>query len=586
MLKLKCAGAVSGAIEVSASATVGELFSALEKLAGTCAGSLKVITAGKRLSADKDAPLSAVGISSTTRLVVSRAGPNSPPSPADAHAARMARLDKISKAAEGIAKRSGGGSRPRFALETQAGAALQGESPRCVSHLRFGSITSRFSRLSSRLNHRHVVVLTLSGGVSEADRTALTQGLTLHQKGRQLMDAAGVDPSRLTDALDVLLLAEEAFGLASPELTARVDNFAILLLDVVWVMFCQRDANKLAAAVSRLRTCREGFTRAHGPNLERLRQLQNGFTPEMGLYVRLELLEGVAAYHTGDTKVAHEKLLAARDRLSSLQLSDDSLASLRAMGFTEQEAVRGLRFCGGDVAKAATFIVDQRARTITAEANARARAASERERRRYGLTPRGFFVDEDALRELEEVGFSRQLAAAGLRAHENSVQLALDALAEPFGREMLEQAAREAAEEWEKDKLCRRSRRDASSREAKRSKVNRASGDNGISAHPGAEMTLVEMGFEAAAVRQALSLSKGDVDAAAAILIEEDESTSDDTSDDDEEKEEEDAEIEADLVGGVASGDALKQYDIDLSLEGKAISEFLALVTGEVPALA
>jgi hypothetical protein len=78
-------------------------------------------------------------------------------------------------------------------------------------------------------------VETLIGGVSEADRKALTAGLALHQRGRQMMDASGTDAGRLADALDVLLLAEEAFGVASPDLTARVDNVAIVMLDVVWV---------------------------------------------------------------------------------------------------------------------------------------------------------------------------------------------------------------------------------------------------------------------------------------------------------------------------------------------------------------
>lgn len=185
------------------------------------------------------------------------------------------------------------------------------------------------------------------------------------------MDAAGAEGAKLTDALDVLLLAEEAFTVASPDITSRVDNVPILLLDVVWVMFRLRDADKLAAAVSRLRACREGFSKTHGPNLERLRTLQGGFAPEMGLYVRLELLEGVASHYAGDAPGAARKLTAARRRWKTLQLSADSLASLAGMGFAGREASRGLRFCGGDVAAAAAFIVDQRARADAAEAAAR-----------------------------------------------------------------------------------------------------------------------------------------------------------------------------------------------------------------------
>lgn len=54
-------------------------------------------------------------------------------------------------------------------------------------------------------------------------------------------------------------------------------------------------------------------------------------------YVRLELLEGVAAYHAGDTRAARAKLGAAKAKWERLQLSDDCLAELLAMGFSNSE---------------------------------------------------------------------------------------------------------------------------------------------------------------------------------------------------------------------------------------------------------
>jgi hypothetical protein len=149
-------------------------------------------------------------------------------------------------------------------------------------------------------------------------------------------------------------------------------------------------------------------------------------------------------------------------------------------------------------------------------------------------------------------------------------------------------------------------------------------------------VTLVEMGFEVAAARRALLQSHGDIDAAAALLVEgggdgggggaaeeagssvggkarqaeevkpkdkedveeeededkegESDSDSDGNGDGDSDEArdegEEDVEMEAELVGGVASGDALKEYDIELTLEGEAIAEFLALVSHGAPAAA
>lgn len=128
MLKLKCAGGVSGVVDVGESATVGELLHALEKLAGTDAGGLKVIAGGKKIdTADKDASMRDVGITAASRLVVSRTGVGTNPGSYDAQAGRLQRLERIQKAAEAIAARSGSHSRRAFALETQEGRALQGE---------------------------------------------------------------------------------------------------------------------------------------------------------------------------------------------------------------------------------------------------------------------------------------------------------------------------------------------------------------------------------------------------------------------------------------------------------------------------
>lgn len=144
MLKLKCAGAVSGVVDVSESATVGELLHELEKLAGTDAGGLKVIAGGKKIdTADKDASMSDVGITAASRLVVSRTGVGPNPASYDAQAGRLQRLERIQKAAEAIAARSGSGSRRAFALETQEGIALQGEGS-CWVGFREGGVFSFF----------------------------------------------------------------------------------------------------------------------------------------------------------------------------------------------------------------------------------------------------------------------------------------------------------------------------------------------------------------------------------------------------------------------------------------------------------
>ena len=53
--------------------------------------------------------------------------------------------------------------------------------------------------------------------------------------------------------------------------------------------------------------------------------------------MRLELLEGVAAYHAGSSGEAAAKLAAARRKWQRLQVADDELAALLSMGFGAAE---------------------------------------------------------------------------------------------------------------------------------------------------------------------------------------------------------------------------------------------------------
>ena len=74
---MKCAGAVSGEVEVDDAGTIGALVDALERKAGVEPGKLKVIAGGKTIPLGRrDDTLVSAKIGPTTRLVVSRVGPN------------------------------------------------------------------------------------------------------------------------------------------------------------------------------------------------------------------------------------------------------------------------------------------------------------------------------------------------------------------------------------------------------------------------------------------------------------------------------------------------------------------------------
>ena len=64
-------------------------------------------------------------------------------------------------------------------------------------------------------------------------------------------------------------------------IVAKVDNVALLLLDIVWCLFVMRNIRRLAEARARLSECRCRLARSHGAGLERLRVLQGNFSPEL-----------------------------------------------------------------------------------------------------------------------------------------------------------------------------------------------------------------------------------------------------------------------------------------------------------------
>ena len=65
--------------------------------------------------------------------------------------------------------------------------------------------------------------------------------------------------------------------------------------------------------------------------------------PFMCSYVRLELLEGVAAYYSGDKGLACARLKASQARWQQLQVSDERLVELLSMGFEAQEVTLHIR---------------------------------------------------------------------------------------------------------------------------------------------------------------------------------------------------------------------------------------------------
>ncbi|PRQ33769.1 hypothetical protein RchiOBHm_Chr5g0061311 [Rosa chinensis] len=128
-----------------------------------------------------------------------------------------------------------------------------------------------------------------------------------------------------------------------------VDNPSILQIDIVWCYFMLRDINWLSVARIRLEKAREGLERAHGKDSSCVRLLQAGCYPERALYLILELLEGVAAYHRGQVDKSMKVLTYVQELFTQFQVLDESLSLVMIMGFRERDTKRALRMSNQDV---------------------------------------------------------------------------------------------------------------------------------------------------------------------------------------------------------------------------------------------
>lgn len=526
--KLRVAGAWSGLIEVSLDDwTIADLRSHLARLSGFAPESINLICAGKILKDESLGKLKQLGLGNNSKLLMTRVLTQQ----ANAFLAeeeRLMRLNRIKKAADAMAKRCDENLLSEddfdFQLENQSGVQLKFDS--------------------------------------DSDRRALMMGLMLHAKARDL-----IQHNNYVEAVEVLNMAEEAFALCNSKILEAVDNVAFLQIDLVWCYFMLKDIEKLADAGKRLSTAREGLRQSHGPHLERLRILQGGFCPELAIYVRLELLEGVAAFHSGRLEAAKKCLVSAQSKYNQLQVSDEALALLAGMGFSLKESKRALRVSEQNVSSAIEFVMEERRKKNEKREEDRHHQQQRRQQKQYGMTPDGKPVDLAKLEEIVSIGYENILAAEALRQSENNIQAALDILTDPSRNTDLQSTLLHT-------KQRRRKRLDEGTLEE-----------------------LIAMGFQRDQAIQALQnsedkshaldqLLQGNVATTDARTSGEGSSNSLLTDKDTAEQpttpvetllENRDSEMEEEIIMNI-TGDPLAEYDIEVQKEGEAILEYLKML--------
>ncbi|KAM7265759.1 hypothetical protein ACFE04_003442 [Oxalis oulophora] len=543
MAKLKVAGTWSGVLEPIdlENWTVAMLRKEVADRSNTNPDSIKLICGGRVLKdGDGSEKLTKLGVKNNAKILSSRVAADEGKALYDqmlAEEERSSRITRLKAAAEAVAKRNTDGSLPisdfNLELENQSGETVE-----------LGS---------------------------ETDQQALMMGLMFHENGKAL-----IKKQKFKDALEVLLMGEEAFLLCNPKIIEFIDNVAILQIDMVWCYFMLQDISWLSVAGVRLEKARKGLERAHGKDFSRVRLLQPACTPELALHLRLELLDGVIAYHSGQLDKCRKSLNSAQEKFSKLEVTDESLTLVMSMGFREHEAKRGLRMSNQDVGNAVNFLVEEREKQALREQEDIQKRDEITEQKSYGVTPLKKAVDMKKVNYFFSIGFEKELAAEALRRNENHTQNALDDLTNPETNSTI-QLHLETRKRKREQKATDKTVDKLVSMGFERDRAIEAVAVGGSFEEMTNRLLVSGLNPTATDDNGASSNVPEDNNANLADDPAPDDELADDSSDEDK-TEDRDVEMENELYKKIDDADAMSDYDIDVTREGEAIKEYLALL--------
>ncbi|MCP3661552.1 MAG: hypothetical protein GY696_03485 [Gammaproteobacteria bacterium] len=259
----------------------------------------------------------------------------------------------------------------------------------------------------------------------EAEHKALIIAMSLHEKGRECLEKCDY-PS----ALVFLLEAEQEFSNCRSELVESVDNFAILNLDIAWCYLMLQAVAELPNAMARLDNCERMFKESYGSNMERVNSIKGSTGQEAALLMRLHLLQGIVAFHSGREREA--KLLFQKTKIESqlLEVNEQLLFQLMDMGYGIAESRLGLRAAKGNI-EAAVIHINQR-REEKDEILKKEKEERELRKRResVGKCADGSWVNLGYLDTILRMGFPKKAGIVALKQSNNGLNLAVQLLQE------------------------------------------------------------------------------------------------------------------------------------------------------------
>jgi len=373
-------------ITVNHSKTTKEVKDLINAMMAIPPESQKLLCMGKWLKDEQTLQAQGVKTGSKVLISITNYATKEQQQQLKAEVAEVNKINKLAEAAEHLAKRNADSfdDQPRFELMDQNGRPVN---------------------------------------ISNTDAEGLTVGMALQEKGKAM-----VRQGKFKEALEILTEADKAFSRCSNTILQSIDNYGLLCIDICWAYFKLKDLSVLKDAEWRLTKARECLERAHGKKLERVVAIKGVAGMELVLYIRLDLLEGIAAFYNNRYTTAREKFANAEQKMQLLRINTDDMTSLMSMGFSEKESRLGLRGTGGNVERATTLILKQREERIQREEEDRKRRNEERERRKYGKTAAGLWVDVQLVKNIVGMGFEKGLVAEALRQTDNNQEMALNLL--------------------------------------------------------------------------------------------------------------------------------------------------------------
>lgn len=272
-----------------------------------------------------------------------------------------------------------------------------------------------------RLQNQNGVTMELSG----EDNRCLTTAMILHEKAKNLIKS-----KEYIKALILLAEADNEFkNFRDTSLLEKVDNYALLNLDITWCYLCLQNLHELKNADERLEKCEKCLEKCYGANLERLTLIKSETSNKhIPVFVRINLLKAILNYHKGKKRECRQFLDIANRELQKIIIDEDKLTQVMAMGFSNTEARLALRASSNNVNIAIEQIFKKKQNLKEAKELEKQKKLARKLHENYGLTLDNKPIDTKVLNDIVQFGYTEKEAAKALIRSNNDFNLALDIL--------------------------------------------------------------------------------------------------------------------------------------------------------------